>query len=118
MKCSRCGSGNSIKSGSSRGKQRFECKNCHCHFVESSPKAGAEEHRQVVKLYCSGVSFRQIGRLQGVSHTTARRWVQQFASAVPEIPLKQGPVSVVELDEQWHFVKKKSKALDLESGRL
>ena len=118
MKCSRCESENSIKSGFTRGKQRFECKDCHCHFVESSPKAGAEEHRQVVKLYCSGVSFRQIARLQGVSHTTARRWVQRFANALPEAPLENAPVSVVELDEQWHFVKKKSKALDLESRRL
>ena len=106
MKCLRCGSENSIKSGFARGKQRFECKECHYHFVEPSPKPGAEEHRQVVKLYCSGVSFRQIGRLQGVSHTTARRWVKQFASAIPDIPLGQSPVAVVELDEQWHFLQK------------
>lgn len=118
MECLRCGSENSIKSGSARGKQRFECKDCHYHFVEPSPRAGDAEHLQVVKLYCSGVSFRQIGRLQGVSHTTARRWVKHFASSLPEARLDQTPVSVVELDEQWHFVKKNAKALDLESSRL
>lgn len=118
MECLRCQSENSIKSGFARGKQRFECKDCHYHFIEPSPKAGEQEHLQVVKLYGSGVSFRQIGRLQGVSHTTARRWVKQFASALPEISSEQAPVSVVELDEQWHFVKKNGKALDLESPRL
>jgi len=105
MKCLRCGSENSIKSGFVRNKQRFECKDCHYHFVERSPQAGEEERRQVVKLYCSGVSFRQIGRLQGVSHTTARRWVKAFAEQLPEAA-NQTPVSVVELDEQWHFLQK------------
>lgn len=51
MKCLRYESENSIKSGFARGKQRSKCKACHCHFVESSPKAGVEEHRQVVKLH-------------------------------------------------------------------
>jgi len=117
MKCLRCGGENSIKSGFARGKQRFECKDCHYHFVEPGLKAGDKEHLQVVKLYCSGVSFRQIGRLQGVSHTTARRWVKAFAQQLPQAANKM-PVSVVELDEQWHFLQKKSKALDLESRRL
>lgn len=105
MKCLRCGSEHSIKSGFARGKQRFECKNCYCHFVEPSPKAGEAEHRQVVRLYCSGVSFRQIARLQGVSHTTARRWVKAFAEQLPQ-EISKTPVSVVELDEQWHFLQK------------
>jgi transposase len=118
MNCLRCGSENSIKSGFARSKQRFECKDCHYHFVEPSPKAGDEEHLQVVKLYCSGVSFRQIGRLQGLSHTTARRWVKQFTSALPEISSNQAPVSVVALDEHWRFLKKNAKALDLERSRL
>ena len=106
MKCLRCGGENSIKSGFARGKQRFECKDCHYHFVEPSPKAGVEEHRQVVKLYCSGVSFRQIGRLQGVSHTTARRWVKEYAEQLSGSTESNTPVSVVELDEQWHFLQK------------
>jgi transposase len=97
MNCLRCGSENSIKSGFIRRKQRFEYKECHYHFVEPSPRAGVEEHRQVVKLYCSGVSFWQIGRLQGISHTTARRWVKAFAERLPQA-VNKTPVSVVELD--------------------
>jgi transposase-like protein len=105
MKCTHCGSENSIKSGFARSKQRYECKDCHCHFVKSAPKAGEAERQYVVKLYCSGVSFRQIGRLHGISHTTARRWVKGFAERLPQA-VNKTPVSVVELDEQWHFLQK------------
>ncbi|WP_373533540.1 helix-turn-helix domain-containing protein [Vampirovibrio sp.] len=78
----------------------------------------AKKKVRVIRLYCSGVSFRQIGRLENISPTSVRRWVRQYAQGLPDAASNIQSASVVELDEQWHFVKKKSKALDLDSSRL
>jgi transposase-like protein len=118
MNCSRCGSVQVIKSGFNQGQQRYACKECHFHFITQHKRDFTDKKVRVVRLYCSGVSFRQIGRLENVSPTSVRRWVRQYAQDLPEIGVQTQTVSVVELDEQWHFLQKNAKALDLESGRL
>ena len=117
MYCYRCETSAVHRSGYANGKQRYYCKACNYHFTERIPQQQNPQKAAIVKLYCSGISFRQAARLEGISHTTARRWVKTFAEQLPELESKT-PVSVVELDEQWHFLQKKAKALDLESGRL
>lgn len=122
MRCLSCSSERVIKSGFTQGQQRYECKACHYHFIIERKRNFAEKKVRVIRLYCSGVSFRQIGRLENISPTSVRRWVRQYAQELPEAGaiIQSATVvelddTVVELDEQWHFVKKKSKALDLES---
>jgi transposase len=117
MYCYRCETSAVHRSGYANGKQRYYCKACDYHFTERIPQQPNPHKAAIVKLYCGGISFRQAARLEGISHTTARRWVKTFAEQLPE-PESKTPVSVVELDEQWHFLQKKAKALDLESSRL
>lgn len=118
MRCLSCSSERVIKSGFAQGQQRYACKDCHYHFITVHKRDFPEKKVRVIRLYCSGVSFRQIGRLENVSPTSVRRWVRQYTEGLPEASSNVQVASVVKLDEQWHFVKKKSKALDLESGRL
>jgi transposase len=118
MRCQHCGGERIIKSGFAQGQQRYACKACHYHFITQHKRDFGEKKIRVIRLYCSGVSFRQIGRLENISPTSVRRWVRQYAQELPEVGTTIPSASVVELDEQWHFVKKKSKTLDLESGRL
>lgn len=118
MRCLNCSSERVIKSGFAQEQQRYECKDCHYHFITAHKRDFAEKKVRVIRLYCSGVSFRQIGRLENISPTSVRRWVRQYAQGLPDTGSNVQTATVVELDEQWHFVKKKSQALDLESSRL
>jgi transposase-like protein len=104
MECLRCGGKQVIKSGFAHAQQRYECKGCHYHFITEHKRDFEEKKVRVIRLYCSGVSFRQIGRLENISPTSVRRWVKQYAQGLPEAGTQA--VSVVELDEQWHFLQK------------
>lgn len=107
--CPKCHASNPYKNGIAKGKPRWKCRKCHYQFTRLTPRGPSLEQRaEVVKLYCSGISFNRIGKLKGTSHTTARRWVTRFAEQeLPEqLPVTE-PVRVVEMDEQWHFLQKK-----------
>ena len=108
--CVRCGGRQVIKSGCTAGKQRWQCKGCQHRFTleHKAPGLPAALRRDAVKLYREGVGFRGIGRLQGVSHTTARRWVSAHGESLPAQPPARSPVRVVEVDEMHHYVKKKT----------
>lgn len=109
--CLRCGHDKVIKAGWVDVRQRWQCKACHYLFLlERKPHPALPEamKRDAVKLYREGNGFRAIARLQGVSHTSARHWVEAYARALAPQPPAQGPVRVVEVDEMAHYVKKKT----------
>ena len=69
-----------------------------------------EIRMQCIRLYLEGVGFRGISRLTGVTHTTVMRWVSKLGDNIEQFRQDTGeikPVSVMELDEMWHFVQKK-----------
>ena len=119
--CPRCESAKPYKYGfGGRGQQRWKCRQCNYQFTcdHKEKGAGVEEKLEMVKLYCSGVSFRRAGRIKGKSHTTARRWVTDFAEKhLPEKPEIDSPVTAVQMDEQWHFLQKNEQALAVEGCR-
>ena len=118
--CPKCDQPHPKRNGYARGKQRWRCKGCGFQFTRLTPRGPTlEEQVEVVKLYCSGVSFRQTARLKGIGATTARLWVKDFAeNKLPEKPPVDEPVRVVEMDEQWHFLKKKQQTLAVQGGKL
>lgn len=108
MQCSRCG-GDGWKAGLARGKQRYKCKACGYHYTQAQSRHYNQETRQkAIALYLEGLGFRAIGRLLGVSNVTVLKWVRQAALQLPE-PEKPTFVDIIELDELWHFVKKRRK---------
>ena len=119
MECRRCKGVDCIKSGIVKGKQRYKCKECNYFFREGDGRKDraypADVVRSALNLYLEGVGFRAIERILksqniNVSHVSVINWVRRSAQQIRNIK-KQQPselnTDVMELDEMWHFVKKK-----------
>ncbi len=108
--CYRCGGERCVKNGFMQGQQRDKCKECGDNFIDK-PRRG---HSQpvlalAVWLYLSDLSQRRIARLFGVSTPAVLKWIKTFAlkNAPKPVPTGEG-AAAVELDEMWHFLKKKA----------
>jgi len=109
MHCIHCASKATVKIGFQAGKQRHRCKDCRKSFTENATKAYPEEIRnQALRLYLEGLGFRSIGRFLGVSNVTVLNWIRQMGKQVSK-PKTPANVVILELDELWHFVKKRQK---------
>ena len=49
------------------------------------------------------------------SPSTILQWIRDFANQHAQPPEPQTDTVVLELDEMWHYLKKKAETLDLES---
>lgn len=110
--CKKCGSLSFVKSGHTRGMQRYKCKDCGCQFTPSKRRGvdpALKSLALVLYSFC-GVSMSKIGRLLNVSTVAVLKWVR--AESLTPKPLN--PISdsgIVMIDEMWHFVNgKKTKS--------
>src|ERR1700753_842608 len=109
MNCPECGNASSWKAGIQRGRQRFKCKQCCYHYTQSKKRGYSTEVKEkAVSLYLEGLGVRAIGRILGVSNVAVLNWIRQAAEALPE-PKNPAKVDILELDEVWHFVKKRAE---------
>ena len=119
LRCKRCGSEEQVKNGFMKGLQRHRCKACGLNFTETPPR-GMPLHIKLtaVLLYVSGLSMNRTAKLLGVSTPSVMTWIERFAKAYAQKPEPEGrAVAVaVELDEMWHFLKKRPTSSG--SGRL
>lgn len=108
MKCYRCQSENKVKSGFTRGLQRYKCKDCGCFFsVERKSDVKNESQRKLaLQLYLEGLGFRAIGRSLGISYGTVYQWVKKWGENV-SLPKSEEPIEIVELDEIHSFIQHK-----------
>ena len=127
LRCKRCGSGEHVRNGLMRGKQRYRCRACGLNFTDTPPRGMPLRVKvTAVLLYLSGLSMNRTAKLLGVSTPSVTAWIEQFAEAYAQKPEPEGRAVVIELDEMWHSLKKAEQALDLEgsgscfraSGRL
>jgi insertion element IS1 protein InsB len=125
LRCKRCGSEEHVKNGFMRGKQRYRCKACGLNFTDTPPRGMPLRVKvTAVLLYLSGLSMNRTAKLLGVSTPSVMTWIEQFAEAYAQKPEPEGRALVIELDEMWHFLKKKAnklwiwKARDRASGRV
>lgn len=79
--CKRCGGAQIVKSGMVRGKQRYLCKRCGCHFVEGDQR---ENNTTIVlKALCAvfralGVKqYRTIGKFLRRDTSLIHRWMNE-----------------------------------------
>jgi transposase-like protein len=108
-RCPRCGGATLIKSGHACGRQRWRCKGCGFQFTRTTPRGmPAAVKRDAVALYCTGLSMNAIAKRFGVAAQSVLRWVRAHADAHGARPTPEpGTAGIVELDEVWHFVKKR-----------
>ena len=117
LRCKRCGSGEHVKNGLMRGQQRSLCKECGLNFTNTPPRGKPLALKAAaVLLYVSGLSMNRTAKLLGVSTPSVMAWIEQFAEAFAQKPKPEGRAVVVELDEMWHFLKKRPTSSG--SGRL
>ncbi len=105
------GSAPIIRSGHACGKQRWRCKACRLRFTRTTPRGKPPAmEREAIRLYCAGLSMNAIAKYFGVAAQSVLRRVRAHADRHrprPEPEPEPGTACVVELDEVWHFVKKR-----------
>lgn len=109
--CPKCGSDNRRKSGLAKGAQRYECKDCGCHYTRSTRHGYSEEQRlRALEMYREGLGFRRIGRLLKVSNVCVLNWIRSFGQRLKEkissTDMQADDVEVVVMDELWHYTQK------------
>jgi len=108
LRCKRCGREEHTRNGFMRGKQRYRCKACGLNFTDTPPRGKPLALKiTAVLLYVSGLSMNRTAKLVGVSTPTVQAWIEQLAKAHAQKPEPQGRAVVIELDEMWHFLKKR-----------
>ena len=108
LRCKACGSEEQVKNGFMRGKQRYRRKACGLNFTDTSPRGKPLALKvTAVLLYVSGLSMNRTAKLLGVSTPTVQDWLERFAQAYAHKPEPKGRALVIELDEMWHYLKKR-----------
>ncbi len=83
LECKRCGSTKIVKSGTVRGKQRYLCKRCGCHFVEGDQRE--KSTATVSKALCTifqalGASqYRTVGKYLNRDISLIHRWMNSIS---------------------------------------
>jgi len=110
IQCKKCKSSTYVKNGIVREEQRYKCKTCGCNFIGIDRRK--REKNDPLRIMCILIyslgkgTYRFLGQLFGVAHTTVYRWIRKEAYKLPEpdIPLD---ITDVEIDEMWHFLHQK-----------
>jgi len=112
--CTKCTSINITKNGTDyKGDQKFHCLDCDAYGTleprsRTYPKFVKE---LVLRAYRERSSMRGIERIFGIARQTLARWILEKAGVLPDLvdTLETAKADdVLELDELWSFVLKKS----------
>lgn len=111
--CPRCGQHRRVvKEGLNNkgGNQRYRCQDCNRYFTPQPWPNGydADLRARAVSLYLEGLSMRAIGRQLGVHHQSVANWVNAAEANLPEQVADATPTEVVEIDELFTHVGKKT----------
>ena len=86
----------------------LRCKGCGLNFTDTPPRGMPLAMKvTAVLLYISGLSMNRTAKLLGVSTPSVMAWIEQFAKIYAQKPEPEGRAVVVELDEMWHYLKKR-----------
>jgi hypothetical protein len=99
-----------IKNGHTKdGKQRLINVTKGYTQYEDAIKITEYDKNKAIYSYLTGSSYRAIGRANNRSHTTISRWCEDFYDKIDGLDLvdKTEPIINLEIDEMWHFIKKK-----------
>ena len=112
VNCPSCGSERTIKDGSYRGTPRRHCKECGRRYSGRTGGASERTKRFAVHLYLEGLGLSSIGRVPNRSPACILYWVRNASKNLLNGKITSdmpGSIPVIEMDEMWHFIKKKRK---------
>jgi insertion element IS1 protein InsB len=122
---SQCQSDRLVKNGSAAGRPKKQCKQCGHQFTRTTPRGKPLAVKiHAVLWYLRGIAMHRIAFLIRVSAQAVLTWIRAMAQQYQEKLELTGRTSVLELDEMWHYLKKKHhklwiwKALDRDTGQL
>lgn len=99
-----------LKNGYNKGLQRYKCKSCLRNFTQT-PLRGVpyKDKLKALALYSSGLSMNRIAGFFGVSAVAVMKWIRTLGEQLcpKPAPSKEDQVIVMEVDEFWHYIKKK-----------
>ena len=111
--CPKCQSENIVKNGRDyKGDQKYHCNDCNAYGTLHPQKGHSDETQRLARqFYLERVSMRGIARVLGIARQTLARWIEQWATQLPDLsetlePFQPG--DVLELDELWSFVAQKA----------
>lgn len=116
MTCPQCGASDKQNkhTANASGSARFRCRKCGKTYTPNPIKHQytEEERTQAIRAYYECKSGRAVGRLMNMDRSNAVRWIKERTADMPEPDASAAgntaePVDVIELDEMFHFVKKK-----------
>ncbi len=98
--CPKCKSKSFVKNGKVKEVQRYLCKDCGYKFTvfKNGKCIDASFVRQTIYLYLEGLSFREIGKILGISHTTVRNWVGLYGRNLATIRIQPESSNVLTVD--------------------
>jgi transposase-like protein len=96
-----------------KGNQRWKNKITGKVVNEVKVRPTIEQKYYAVKAYLLGMTFQACALLVGVSKVSVYNWFVKFGEIVKRTDFINADVNVVyedvEIDEMWHFCKKKVK---------
>lgn len=108
--CKKCGSNKNIKSGKVNNKQRYECKECGCHFVEgdnrTNDKIKAKKALCVLFYSLGKCSFRMLAKIFNTHPSLVYKWIIEASDKLPQSQISDD-ITEIEFDEMWHFIGSK-----------
>ena len=117
--CPHCGSEELKRNGHApNGKQKYSCRACKRQSRENPiPHAYPEERREeILRAYEERSSLRGIERTFGVSRGSVIAWIKKKATKLPDLSetviepdVNDADATLLELDELWSCVLKKTK---------
>ena len=114
--CKKCGHTKLTKNGTNRaGSQRYKCHSCGSSLVYSPKTRGVKVDKEAVyRSFKERNSYRSIGRIFNISHTTVARWLKERTKklkALKETILPKKAGDVIEVDEIFTYIGKKSNQI-------
>ena len=112
-RCTKCNSINIVRNGHDyKADQKFHCQDCDAYGTLNLRGRYSEEAKALIlRAYQERASMRGIERIFGTARQTLARWIVEKAASLPELTatlVAAKPDDVLELDELWSFVLKKS----------
>lgn len=115
-----CSQPHVIRNGSSNGRRRYECRSCGRFFgdTEGTPMyrlhTPAAEVAQALLIVMRRGSLRAAEEITGHKYETIGEWLRrasEHAEALTTVLTQDLHLSIVEIDEFWSFVRKKTGRL-------
>jgi transposase-like protein len=90
MDCPKCGSREYTKNGIVSERQRYRCKQCQYNYTVTQKSNAITEtiRKNILNAHLEGIGFRGIGRIFGISYTSAMMIVKKYGKSV-EKPAKR-----------------------------